>query len=97
MDVILTHEQADFDALGAMLGAYLMNEKAVAVLPRRMNRNVRSFLTLYGADLPFIDVRDLPNEAIKSVTLVDTQSLITLKGMSKRTIIHVVDHHQLPT
>lgn len=95
IDVILTHEQADFDALGAALGAYLMNEKAVPVTPRRMNRNVRAFLTLYGAELPFIDPRDLPGEPIRSVTLTDTQSLVTLKGMSRKTSVQVVDHHSL--
>lgn len=95
MDVILTHEQADFDALAAMLGAYLMNEKALPVLPRKMNRNIRAFLTLYGAELPFVDVRDLPAEPIQSVMLVDTQSLITLKGMSQRTAVQVIDHHTL--
>lgn len=95
MEIILTHEQADFDALGASLGAYLMNEKAYPVLPRRMNRNVRAFLTLYGAELPFIDARDLPAGPIHTVTLVDTQSLVTLKGMTRQTAIHVVDHHQM--
>lgn len=93
MDVILTHEQADFDAIGAQLGAYLMNEKAIPVMPRRMNRNVQSFLTLYGAELPFVEARDLPGEAIDTVTLVDTQSMVTLKGMTQRTKVLVVDHH----
>lgn len=96
MHVILTHEQADFDAIAASLGAYLMNEKAYPVLPRRMNRNVRAFLTLYGAELPFVETRDLPSgENIETVTLVDTQSLVTLKGMTQRTVVQVVDHHQL--
>ena len=95
MDVILTHEQADFDALAAALGAHLMNEKAQPVLPRKLNRNVRAFLTLYGAELPFIDARDLPPEPIQSITLVDTQSLVTLKGMSQRSTVQVVDHHSL--
>lgn len=94
MQIILTHEQADFDALGALLGAALLNEKAAAVLPRRVNRNVRAFLTLYGEDLPFVDARDLPGESIEAVTLVDTQSLITLKGINAKTQVHVVDHHQ---
>lgn len=93
MHLILTHEQADFDALGALLGAYLMNEHALAVLPRRMNRNCRSFLALYRTELPFIEAMDLPNEAVETITLVDTQSLITLKGVSTRTQIQVVDHH----
>lgn len=95
MNVILTHEQADFDALGAALGAYLMDEKAFPVMPRRMNRNVRSFLTLYGAELPFVEARDLPAGPIQTVTLVDTQSLVTLKGMSLHTAVQVVDHHAL--
>ncbi len=95
MDVILTHEQADFDAIGAALGASLTNEKAFPVSPRRTNRNVRAFLTLYGAELPFVDVRDLPAENITNIILVDTQSLVTLKGMTQRTAVQVVDHHSL--
>ena len=94
MHVILTHEQADFDAVASLLGAHLLDEKAVPVLPRRMNRNVRAFITLYGLDLPFVDPRDLPKGKIETVTLVDSQSLVTLKGMSKATKVYVLDHHQ---
>lgn len=93
MRLILTHEQSDFDALASLFGAYLLDDLAFAVLPRRMNRNVGAFVTLYGAELPFIEARDLPNEAVESVTLVDTQSLITTKGMGPETRIHVIDHH----
>lgn len=89
----MTHEQADFDALASALGAYLLNENALLVAPRRVNRNVRAFLTLYGAELPFIEARDLPQAPIETVTLVDTQSLVTLKGMNQHTQVHVVDHH----
>ena len=95
MHLILTHEQADFDALGAMLGAHLMQERGLPVLPRRINRNVKAFLTLYGAELPFVEVTDLPVEPIETITLVDTQSLVTLRGMNQNTIVHVVDHHAL--
>ena len=93
MQLIMTHEQADFDALAALLAAWLLDEKALPVLPRRMNRNARAFLNLYGAELPFIEPRDLPGEPVEQVTLVDTQSLVTLRGMSSRTRVHVVDHH----
>lgn len=94
MHVILTHEQADFDALGALLGAALQNEKAVPVLPARMNRNARAFITLYGAELPFVEPPDIPDEAINSITLVDTQSLVTLKGMDRKAPVFVIDHHK---
>lgn len=93
MRLILTHEQADFDALASLFGASLLDEASVPVLPRRINRNVRSFLTLYGADFPFVDPRDLPQGKVTGVTLVDTQSLVTLKGMGAETAVRVVDHH----
>jgi tRNA nucleotidyltransferase (CCA-adding enzyme) len=93
MHIVLTHEQADFDALASLLGAHLVDKATIPVLPRKLNRNVRAFITLYGMELPFIDPRDLINEPIEMVTLVDTQSMISLKGMSKDTKVQVVDHH----
>jgi len=93
MQVILTHEQTDFDALASLLGASLLYEHAIPVLPRRMNRNVRAFLSLYGAELPFVDPRDLPNREIEKLILVDTQSPVTLKGMTAKVQVEVVDHH----
>lgn len=95
MHILLTHEQADFDAIAALLGAHLLHDVAQPVLPRRMNRNVRKFISLYAPELPFVEVRDLPPEAIESVTLVDTQSLVTLKGMNAATRVQVLDHHNL--
>ncbi len=94
MEIILTHEQADFDAMAAMLAASLLAEEARPVLPNRINRNARKFINLYGTELPFVDSRDLPPENIQQVTLVDTQSLVTLKGIHKATQIRVIDHHQ---
>jgi tRNA nucleotidyltransferase (CCA-adding enzyme) len=98
MDVILTHEQADFDALGSLLAAVLLenhrgDQAVLAVTPRRLNRNARTFLALYGSELPFTDPRDLPAQTVDHVLLVDTQSLITLKGMGAHTLVRVIDHH----
>jgi tRNA nucleotidyltransferase (CCA-adding enzyme) len=95
MRIILTHEQADFDAIASLLGASLFDEAALPVLPQRMNRNVRAFLTLYGVDLPFIERRDLPARPVESITLVDTQSMISIKGFSDETRVRVIDHHPL--
>ena len=93
MHIILTHEQADFDALASLLAGYLLDERALPVLPHRMNRNVRAFVTIYGTELPFIEQRDLPSGPVASVCLVDTQSMITVKGISADTQVHIVDHH----
>lgn len=95
MRIILTHEQADFDAVASLLGAHLLDDSAVPVLPRRMNRNVSAFINVYGVDLPFVDPRDLPGENIDMVTLVDTQSITSIKGMGADTKVQVVDHHPM--
>ena len=84
MQVILTHEQADFDAVASLLGAALLQKNSTAVLPNVMNRNVRNFIHLYAADLPFTPFEEIPKASIEKVTLVDTQSLVTLKGLNKK-------------
>jgi tRNA nucleotidyltransferase (CCA-adding enzyme) len=94
MQIILTHEQADFDAVASQLGAFLVQDSVFAVMPKALNRNVREFLRLYAADLPFTSVGNLPKESITVVTLVDTQSLITIKGLKKKTRVFVIDHHK---
>jgi tRNA nucleotidyltransferase (CCA-adding enzyme) len=93
MRIIVTHEQADFDALASLLGAYLLDDSAIPVLPMQMNRNVRAFVTLYGVELPFVDRHDLPNEPVESICLVDTQSMASVRGVGVETYVHVVDHH----
>lgn len=94
MDIILTHERTDFDGLASLLGAYKLDQGLVPVLPRLLNRNVEAFLTLYGVELPFVDPRDLTGDPIKSVFLVDTQSMTSIKGMVKDIKVRVVDHHR---
>ncbi|HOT93367.1 MAG TPA: CBS domain-containing protein [Anaerolineae bacterium] len=98
MQVILTHENADFDAIASLLGAYKLYPHAQPVLPRRVNANVRAFLTLYGSELPFVDPETLPRgQHVRRVILVDTQSLTYVRGMSKD--IHdvlIIDHHTPP-
>ncbi len=93
MKVILTHEQADMDALASQLGAWLLQPDAVPLLPRNINRNGRRYLQQFGKELPYLELEDLPREPVDTVILVDTQSLITLKGMQEKTRVVVYDHH----
>ncbi len=96
MEVILTHENADFDAVASLLGASKLFPAATPVLPRRINRNGRALLALYGAELPFVAPDDLPRRRkITRAILVDTQSLTTLKGMSRDLRVDIIDHHKL--
>ena len=93
MHLVLTHEQADFDAVASLLAVRLMDPGATAVLPRRLNRNVRAFLTLYGDRLPLVEFDDLRRGPIERITLADTQNLVSVKGYRAGVPVHVVDHH----
>lgn len=95
MHVILTHEHADFDAVASLLGAALLMPDAVPVLPRKVNRNVADFLTIYGGQLPFVEAETLPRRRIEWATLVDTQSAQYPRGTVRETRIQVIDHHAL--
>ena len=90
----MTHEQTDFDGFASMLGAYLLEDRAYPILPNNMNRNVQQFYHNYRFELPFILPQTLPKQNIHSVTLVDTQSMVTLKGVTQDTRICVFDHHK---
>jgi len=95
VEVILTHENADFDAIASLLGASKLFTAATPVLPRRVNRNGRAFLALYGAELPFVQPDDLPRRKIRRAILVDTQSLTTLRGMGRDLRVDIIDHHNV--
>jgi hypothetical protein len=72
-------------------------------IPRRCPccRGVRTgtsvdFLTLYWDELPFVRYEDLPRRMeVARVILVDTQTLITPRGMSDETTVQIIDHHPL--
>ncbi|NLF02852.1 MAG: polynucleotide adenylyltransferase, partial [Anaerolineales bacterium] len=94
MEVIQTHENADFDAIASLLGASKLFPRAKPVLPRHINRNGRGFLALYGAALPFVQPDDLPRATIQHVVLVDTQAMVTLRDHAPNLSVDIIDHHE---
>jgi len=98
MQVILTHENADFDAIASLLAAHKIYPGAQPILPHRVNRNVQAFLSLYGPGLPLLDPDALPRgQHVQRVILVDTQKLTFVRGMGKDiSQVSVIDHHTPP-
>lgn len=95
MEVILTHENADFDGLASLLAAAKLYPDAIPLLPRMLNRNLRDFLALYREEFPFIKAEDLPSRQIERVILVDTQTVPSLKGLRREAELTIIDHHPL--
>jgi tRNA nucleotidyltransferase (CCA-adding enzyme) len=93
--LILTHEQADFDAVASLWATHRLHAHATPVLPRRINRNVHAFLTLYGEHFKFTETEDLSRHRVDDVIIVDAQSTSSVKGMNAKTRLTVIDHHPL--
>jgi tRNA nucleotidyltransferase (CCA-adding enzyme) len=93
IEVILTHEHTDFDALASLLAASLLYPTAIPILPRQLNRNVRNFLALYRNQFPFITYKDLPRHPIQRTIVVDSRAVNWVKGMDNTTPHLIIDHH----
>lgn len=96
MQLILTHENSDFDAVASQLGAQKLFPKGIPLLSRRLNRNVQQFLNLYWDALPFVRPQDWKRRRVDHILLVDTHSLSSIRGMVRSPKVHVIDHHDSP-
>ncbi|WP_420641839.1 CBS domain-containing protein [Candidatus Leptofilum sp.] len=93
MRLILSHENADFDAVASQLAASKLHPDGTMLLARRLNRNVAQFLTLYWDAFRFVRPSEWRKRRVKEVLLVDTQSLNSVRGMVAKPVVHVIDHH----
>jgi tRNA nucleotidyltransferase (CCA-adding enzyme) len=92
--LILTHSNADFDGIAAMLAVHKLHPDTLPVLPDHVNRNVQHFITLYRNGVNFVSQRDLPSRKIAQIYLVDTQHTPNLRGIRPGTPLVIYDHHQ---
>lgn len=95
MHIIVTHQNADFDAVASLLAMWRLTPEAIPVLPNTLNRNVRDFVTLYENQFPFVKFNELEPKPIHQVTLVDTQHIPALRRLAENITFRIVDHHDL--
>jgi len=104
VDLIVSHTNADFDALASMVAASLLYPTAVMTLPGGMDRNVREYLSLNGEVIPLLPPQDVPLDRVKRLIIVETQHAKRIgrfAALIGRPDVQVIlyDHHapQLPT
>lgn len=102
MDLIVSHTNADFDALASMVAASLLYPTAVMTLPGGMDRNVRDYLSLHGEVIPLLPPQDVPLDRVKRLIVVETQHAKRLGRFAAligrpdvQTILY--DHHEPQT
>jgi tRNA nucleotidyltransferase (CCA-adding enzyme) len=98
VQLILSHTNADFDALGSMVGAGKLFPEARLVLTGSQDLNVREFLTLHEEFLDLLPARQVDPSTVDRVIVVETQSarrLGELAGLVQDPRVEVIlyDHH----
>ena len=100
MDLIVTHNRADFDAFASMLLASRLFPEAQPVLPGTLIYKLREFISLYRdvADFPNIrQIKKRKNLAVDRVIVVDTRKsgqLLEFKRYLESALeVLIFDHH----
>ncbi len=101
MRIVTSHLGADFDALGAMAGARLLDPAARLVFAGSQEAAVRRFLTAERVHLPEVRLRDLRRARIESAIVVDCSTARRLGEVGELILasgcpVTVIDHHPLP-
>ncbi len=97
--VITTHQNADFDALAAAVGAALLYPEGRIVFAGSLNPNVREFVSLHGESLPIMSLRLIDQSKIRRLIVVDTadpERIGDLGRLCGRDDVETVvfDHHE---
>jgi tRNA nucleotidyltransferase (CCA-adding enzyme) len=99
MDLILCHQTADFDALGAAVGLTCLKVGAKVVLTGGAHPAVRDFLALHRDEFALIERRSVNPKKIRSLTVVDSQHRERLGKAAEwfdlphLKAIEIYDHH----
>lgn len=98
MDIVLTHTNSDFDALGATVAAARLYPGAVPVLSKQLQHRVRDYVAVHKDALGLRELDELDLDAVTRVIVVDTAAPGRLEGapeaLDRPGIEWVVyDHH----
>ncbi|MBU1752647.1 hypothetical protein KKG56_02140 [bacterium] len=73
MDVIVTHINADFDALASLVAASLLYPDACMVMPGSHESIVDEFLSTYQHHISLVNINKIPLEQVTRLIIVDTR------------------------
>jgi len=99
MDLILCHQTADFDALGAAVGLSRLYPGSRIVLTGGAHPTVREFLALHRNEFDLIELRSVNPSLIRSIYIVDNQQADRLGKAAEWLMlpqleqIVIYDHH----
>ncbi len=101
MEVVVTHNNMDFDSLGSQLAVTKLFPAARMVLGTPLFGNVRNFLALYRSSLPIVQMKYVDCAKITRMYVVDCQNAERLDAGCRELLVSgpkkvpyfVYDHH----
>lgn len=101
MEIIVTHELADFDGFAAAVAAQKLYPGAAIVRGRRLGSGLREFMTLHKDRFRTLATGELDQDAVTRLVLVDVRRASRLadfapllaRASAGAVDVHVYDHH----
>lgn len=96
MEIITSHNNADFDALASMIAAKKLYPDAKLIFPGTQEKNVRNFI--HQHNIEFDRLRDIPLDDVTRLIIVDCKNADRIGRLSeilkrKDVSLHIYDHH----
>ena len=96
MEIITTHNNADFDALAAMIAVNKLYPEAKLIFPGTQEMNVRNFIS--ENRIEFFSLKDIRQDKVTRLIIVDNKNAGRLGNVSDLLdnadiSIHIYDHH----
>ena len=83
MQIVTTHKNTDFDALASMIAATLLFPESIPVIPKAINPNVKSFISMHKDILNLRESDDIVIDDIKSIIIVDVNNWSRIDRFNK--------------
>ncbi|RKD75596.1 tRNA nucleotidyltransferase (CCA-adding enzyme) [Sinobaca qinghaiensis] len=100
MEVILTHNKSDFDALASSVAAKKLHPEALVILHDDIQENVRHYLAIYRDHFSFIKRSDVDWRHVTTCILTDTGSPASAAEetdmLPEQAAVVIYDHHPPP-
>ncbi|MBT1072067.1 CBS domain-containing protein [Pelotalea chapellei] len=101
MDVVITHINADFDCLGAMVAAARLYPGALLTMPGSQEKGVRDFAAQHPEFLPLLTkAKEIHLDKITRLIIVDCQHVARIDRFGEiigrpDLEVHIYDHHPI--
>ncbi|RSL31027.1 CBS domain-containing protein [Salibacterium salarium] len=98
MEIILSHDHMDFDALASMVAASRIYPHAAMVLSNQQSEQVQEYLAIYRDSFPFISEKNILWNEVDHIILTDAAELdrtIAASFTRNDVPVTVFDHHPL--